>query len=207
MGKNQQMSEPNSRRVILASMSPRRKELLALIHRDFEIIPSQFDESEMPGDLSPSEHVVLSAKQKARDVAVGVDNAIVIGSDTVVAIDEHILGKPSDEDDAKRMLRMLSGRTHQVYTGVCVIDAHSGETTEKCDFACTDVKFRELSEEMIERYVASGEPMDKAGAYAIQGLGSILVEGISGCFFNVVGLPVHKLSLMLEELGLEMLCR
>lgn len=200
------MPEHNSRRVILASMSPRRKELLALIRTRFEIIPSEFDESKMPDDMPPSEFVVLSAKEKARDVAAGVSDGIIIGADTVVSIDEHILGKPVDEDDAKRMLRLLSSNTHQVYTGVHVIDVRPECTVERSDYVCTDVKFRMLSEELVERYVATREPMDKAGAYAIQGRGSILVESISGCFFNVVGLPVYKLSKILEELGMEMLC-
>jgi septum formation protein len=196
---------PESRRVILASASPRRQELLKLLCSEFEVAPSGFDESAMPVDLSPSEHVLLSAREKARDVASGVTGALVIGSDTVVAVDEHILGKPSDAQDARRMLRMLSGRTHQVYTGVCVVDVEPSPWRETCGFECTGVRFRELSDEMIERYVATGEPMDKAGAYAIQGRGSALVEGISGCFFNVVGLPVYKLSTILEEFGLEAL--
>ena len=192
-------------RLILASASPRRRELLALICPKFEIIPSTFDESEMPNDLTPEEHVAASAAEKARDVAACVDDGIVISADTVVSIDDHILGKPVDEADAKRMLRLLSGRTHQVHTGLHVIKIFDGKRQERKDTECTDVRFRGLTNAMIERYIATGEPLDKAGAYAIQGRGSVLIEGISGCYFNVVGLPVYKLSLILEDFGLVLL--
>lgn len=194
-----------SYKLILASASPRRRELLSLICTDFEIVPSKFDESKVPSELLPREHVLMSAREKARDVAAKVSDGIIIGSDTVVSIDEHILGKPQAERDAARMLRMLSGRTHQVYTGIHVIDVRQDKRRERSDFECTDVRFRELTDEMIERYIATGEPMDKAGAYAIQGRGSVLIEGISGCYFNVVGLPVYKLGLILEEFGVEAL--
>lgn len=192
-------------RLILASASPRREELLKLICPHFEVIPSEFDESEMPDNLSPQDHVLRSAEEKALDVAGRVSGRLIIGSDTVVAIDEHILGKPTDETDAARMLRMLSGRTHQVYTGVHVIAAKDGEWRARSGFECTDVEFRDLTDVMIDRYVATGEPLDKAGAYAIQGRGSVLIKGIRGCFFNVVGLPVYLLSVILEELGMEVL--
>ncbi len=190
--------------MILASASPRRKELLALICPHYEVIPSSFDESGMPDDLSPCGHVLMSAKEKARDVASKVTHdAIIIGADTVVAIDEHILGKPSDEEDAKRMLSLLAGKTHQVYTGIHVIFIRNDNWQESNDSECTDVKFREMTDEVIERYVATREPLDKAGAYAIQGLGSVLIEGIRGCYFNVVGLPVYKLGRLLENFGIE----
>lgn len=195
-------------RLILASASPRRKELLALICPHYEIIPSEFDESGMPDELSPAEHVELSACEKARDVAEEIDRGLVIGADTVVAIDEHILGKPADKADAARMLRLLSSRTHQVYTGVCVIEVRDGKRTERREVERTDVRFRELTAPIIDRYVATGEPLDKAGAYAIQGYGSVLVRSIEGCFFNVVGLPVYRLSRVLEQFGVEVLvCR
>jgi septum formation protein len=189
------------RRLILASASPRRRELLALICPEFEVIPSEFDESGMPDDLTPREHVATAAAEKARDIANKVEDGIVIGADTVVSIDEHILGKPADEEDAKRMLRLLSGKAHQVYTGIHVVCVSKGDRRERGDTECTDVTFRELTEVMIERYVATGEPLDKAGAYAIQGLGSVLIEGICGCYFNVVGLPIYRLSLILEDYG------
>ena len=156
----------------------------------------------MPNDLTPKEHVALSAAEKARDVIAGIEEGIVIGADTVVSIDEHILGKPTDEEDAVRMLKLLSGRTHQVYTGVHVIGVSSGKSRERGDVECTDVRFRELTDSMIHRYIATKEPLDKAGAYAIQGRGSVLIAGICGCYFNVVGLPIYKLSLILEDYGL-----
>lgn len=193
-------------RLVLASASPRRKELLALLCPRFEVIPSQFDESDIGQELSPKEHVAVSAAEKAWDVALQVSEGIVIGSDTVVAIDDHILGKPVDVEDAKRMLRLLSGKTHQVYTGVHVVEVCSGgERRERGDTECTDVRFSMLTEEIIERYVATGEPLDKAGAYAIQGRGAVLIEGICGCYFNVVGLPIYRLRLILEDFGLEVL--
>ncbi|MCE5315124.1 MAG: Maf family protein [Armatimonadota bacterium] len=184
--------------IILASASPRREELLSLIFKEFWVVPSKFDESKVPGDLSPAEQVVHSSLMKARDVSQDNPKSLVIGADTVVVVDEEILGKPRDRSDAARMLKLLSGRTHQVYTGITVIfrgKEHSG-------FECTDVTFSGLTDEVISRYISSGEPMDKAGAYAIQGRGAVLIESINGCYFNVVGLPVHKLSAILAELGM-----
>jgi septum formation protein len=192
-------------KIVLASASPRREELLALICPTFEIIPSEFDESTMPEDLSPAQHVLVSAREKARDVAARAKNAIIIGADTIVVVDDTILGKPADEENACKMLKTLSGRTHQVYTGICVIGSDGREMQ---DYESTDVNFRELSDDIIHRYVATGEPLDKAGAYAIQGRGSVLITGICGDYFNVVGLPVYKLGLLLEKLGVEVLsCR
>jgi septum formation protein len=193
------------RRVVLASASPRRRELLRLVVSDFQVVPSEFDESGMPTSLSPGDHVALSAMEKARDIARGIEEGVVIGSDTVVSIDEHILGKPVDENDAARMLRLLSGRAHQVYTGIHAIDVTPDGHREAGGVECTEVRFRDLTDEVIRRYVATGEPIDKAGAYAIQGRGSVLVEGISGCFFNVVGLPIYRLSRLLEGFGIEVL--
>lgn len=187
--------------IILASASPRRKELMSLIIPSYQVIPSKFDESLVPDELAPSEHVKYSSLMKARDVAAGCPNSLVIGADTIVTIDNHILGKPCNASDAAGMLGMLSGRTHQVYTGVTVI-LDGSETT---DAECTDVVFRELNEELISRYIATGEPMDKAGAYAIQGHGAVLIKSICGCYSNVVGLPIYKLSLILEQCGLELL--
>jgi len=188
--------------VVLASASPRRRELLALIFSEFEVVPSEFDESEMPGDLAPAESVLYSARMKARDVARKYPDSLVIGADTIVVVDDAILGKPGDSEDAARMLRMLSGREHQVYTGITVIASEK----ERAAVECTNVRFRELSDEVISRYIASGEPMDKAGAYAIQGKGAVLITSISGCYPNVVGLPLYKLSTLLQEFGVEPLC-
>jgi len=191
-------------RVVLASASPRRRELLRLIFPEFEVVPSGFDESNVSSDVPPTEQVIYSARCKAMEVLPLCDRALVISADTVVSVDEHILGKPSDAEDAKRMLRLLSGRVHQVYTGICCLDSSLPESAQE---ACekTDVKFRELSNEIIDRYIQTGEPMDKAGAYAIQGRGSVLIEGINGCYFNVVGLPLYRLSRMLERFGVEAL--
>lgn len=189
--------------IILASASPRRRELLSLIFEHFEVIPSEFDENDVPDELGPADHVVYSSLMKARDVAGRFTGSLVIGADTIVVVDEEILQKPLDGEDAARMLRRLSGRTHQVYTGVAVV--RDGVETTGCE--CTDVTFRPLTEVMISRYVSSGEPMDKAGAYAIQGRGAVLVRSIRGCYSNVVGLPLHRISLLLEEFGIEPLAR
>lgn len=184
--------------IILASASPRRRELLSLIVNSYRVIPSEFDEGLVPKDLEPMDHVIYSAYMKAKDIADKYPEAIVIGADTIVTVRNQILGKPENQGDAARMLQMLSGKTHQVYTGISVI----GNGNEYKDCECTDVIFRNLSDELISRYIATGEPMDKAGAYAIQGKGSVLICSINGCYFNVVGLPVYKLSLLLERIGI-----
>jgi len=184
--------------VILASASPRREELLGLIFKEFWVLPSDYDESKAPQDLLPDEHVVHSSLMKARDIARKNPKSLVIGADTVVVVDETILGKPHDRADAARMLKSLSGRVHQVYTGITVIY----DDKEHSAFERTDVKFSDLSDDVISRYVSSGEPMDKAGAYAIQGRGAVLIESINGCYFNVVGLPIHRLSTILNEIGI-----
>lgn len=188
-------------RVILASASPRRQELLRLVISDFDVVPSAFDESQVAENLAPADHVLYSSQMKARDVAERYPDSLVIAADTVVVIDGKILGKPADRSDAARMLRMLGGRTHEVYTGVTV---RKGQT-ERSGSECTCVTFRELADEMVSRYVSSGEPLDKAGAYAIQGRGTVLVSSIEGCYFNVVGLPLFRLSVLLEDFGVEVL--
>lgn len=187
--------------IILASASPRRRELLSLIFNDYKVVPSEFDEETVPADLKPREHVVYSSLMKARDVAKRNCDSLIIGADTIVVIDDRILGKPKDSSDAARMLRLLSGRKHQVITGLTLIQ----NNLERSSFECTDVNFRKLSDQIISRYIACGEPMDKAGAYAIQGYGSVLIESIAGCYFNVVGLPLYKLSKMLEEFDIQAL--
>lgn len=174
-------------KIILASASPRRRELLAQAGFEFEVITSDVDEVVDPA-LTPDMLVMSLAKQKAQAVAVNRESFVVIGSDTVVVLDGKVLGKPKDEADAERMLESLSGRTHEVYTGVCI--AYGGETHSF--FECTRVKFCELDRAQIEAYVATKEPMDKAGAYGIQGKGCVLVEGIEGDYFNVVGFPVSR---------------
>ncbi len=190
------MSPPH---IVLASASPRRRELLSVVFDDFQVVPSDFDESTVPAHLPPPEHAVYSAAMKARDVARTHRESLVISADTIVVLGKEILGKPSGAQDAARMLRALSGKTHVVYTGLALV---RGEQ-ERSDFECTHVTFRELAEETISRYVATGEPLDKAGAYAIQGKGAVLIRSISGCYPNVGGLPLYKLSRLLEDFGIE----
>lgn len=183
--------------IILASNSPRRKELLALLIAVFRVEVSDFDESTVPLTLLPADHVLYSSRMKAMSVAKQFPDAVVIGADTIVVLDDVIMGKPVDLDNAREMLSSLSGRTHQVYTGISVIS--EGIIKSACE--CTDVHFSRMTDRTIDRYVASGEPLDKAGAYGIQGYGSALIEKINGCYFNVVGLPVHQLSRILIQLG------
>ena len=173
---------------VLASASPRRKELLAEIIKDFEVIPSAFEET-MECGLTPRELVKALAEGKAKEVALRAENEgkIVIGSDTVVAFDEKVLGKPTDEADAIRMLKSLSGRAHAVYTGVCIACVKDGNLRLLTDADKTAVYFNDLSDEWIEEYVRGGSPMDKAGAYGIQDGG--LVKKIEGSYTNVVGFP------------------
>ena len=185
---------------VLASASPRRKELLAEIVSDFEIIPSAFDEGAIQGNLSPKTLVKKLAAGKAQDVALRPENdgKIVLGSDTVVALKKNVLGKPKDEADAKQMLRALSGKKHYVYTGVCLTMAKSGEIVlEKTAAAKTAVYFEKLTDEFIDGYVAGGSPMDKAGAYGIQDGG--LVKKIKGSYSCVVGLPVELVKKMVKK--------
>jgi septum formation protein len=188
--------------IILASASPRRRELLQNIGlRDFKIIPAKGNEHADPG-LAPEETVCKLSSDKAKEVAAlcGRDD-IIIAADTVVALNGEILGKPRDGAQAAEMLKKLSGAEHTVFTGVTVISGG----TEITDFMSTLVRFRVLTDREIAAYVATGEPMDKAGAYGVQGVGSLFVEGITGDFFNVMGLPVCLLSKMLEKLGVRLI--
>lgn len=188
-------------RIILASASPRRRDLLSLIVSRFEVIPSDFDESVLPL-WPPENHVVQSALSKANNVAVRISDGIIIGADTIVVAGNEVLGKPTDAEDARRMLKLLSGRSHYVYTGVCVVQRAKNHTCQTfIDYVRTEVSFCELNDELIDAYIATGEPLDKAGAYGIQERGSLLVEGIIGDYFNVVGLPVFRLSRMLYKAG------
>ena len=189
-------------KIILASQSPRRKELLERMGiRDFETISPNVDESVFHG-LPPEELVRrLSAEKSAAVAGRAGEDAIVIAADTVVALEGAVLGKPADELDAFKMLSALSGVRHQVYTGVTVCRGGEKQTAHEV----TDVTFRELSEEEIEHYIATGEPMDKAGAYGIQGYGALLIQGISGDYYNVMGLPVCRLSGMLARFGVDCL--
>lgn len=175
-------------KIILASASPRRKELIELAGYDFEVICADIVEV-VPEEAMPQEVVMSLALQKAQAVAAEHKEAVVIGSDTVVALDGKILGKPHSEQEACEMLRSLSGRTHKVFTGVAIVCG--GKV--KNFFDETDVEFYSLGDDEIKKYVATGEPTDKAGAYGIQGKGSVLVKRINGDFFSVMGLPIAKL--------------
>ncbi len=181
--------------MILASQSPRRRELLAHITKDFRVIPAKGEEI-LPEGIAPSEAVLLLSRQKAAEIYKEYNNETIIASDTVVAIDGEILGKPADKADAERMLALLSGRTHSVFTGVCIIFA---DGSEKCFCAETEVEFWQLSPQLIAQYIATGEPMDKAGAYGIQGEGALLVKRINGDYYNVMGLPVGRLYRELSD--------
>lgn len=173
--------------IILASKSPRRKELLSLITTDFTIKSAEVDET-LPFEMSPQKAVEYLSKIKAEPFRNNIDT--VIGADTVVAIDDKILGKPSDEQEAYSMLKLLSGRTHSVFTGVTVITPEKTSTFS----VETQVEFFELTDEEIYSYIATGECMDKAGSYGIQGKGGLLVKKINGDYANVVGLPVSTLN-------------
>lgn len=175
-------------KIILASASPRRKDLMELAGYDFEVICADIVEV-VPEEAMPQEVVMSLALQKAQAVAAEHKEAVVIGSDTVVALDGKILGKPHSEQEACEMLRSLSGRTHKVFTGVAIVCG--GKV--KNFFDETDVEFYSLGDDEIKKYVATGEPTDKAGAYGIQGKGSVLVKRINGDFFSVMGLPIAKL--------------
>ena len=182
--------------LILASQSPRRRELLGLYHIPFTVRVADIDEAMDPAK-SPAEEVARVSKLKALAVE-REENDIVIAADTIVVCAGQVLGKPRDEADARRMLRLLSGRDHQVMTGYTVLRGETAVTHTEI----TDLHFRELTDAEIDGYIRSGEPMDKAGAYGIQGLGSLLVEKIHGDYFNVMGLPVLRLSRMLAEFGI-----
>lgn len=184
------------RRLILASASPRRRELLAQIGFTFEVRPAHVNEDPRPGE-DPIAYVVRLARDKAEAVYAELNDpeAVVLGADTTVTLDGHILAKPLDAADAARMLRMLSGRTHRVITGVALASAKGTEVTAEV----TGVRFTALCEPEIADYVATGEPMDKAGAYGIQGLAAKWIPRVEGCYFNIVGLPLALVATMLED--------
>ncbi len=188
-------------KIILASQSPRRRELLERMGiSDFEIIPAQGEESvKRTCTLTPDQLVEELSRHKCAEVMASCPEDLVIAADTMVAVNNRVLGKPGSEEDAARMLTTLSGRLHMVYTGVTV--ARGG--TMITEHEITSVRFRPLTQADIIRYIATGEPMDKAGAYGIQGYGSLLVEGISGDYYNVMGLPVCRLGWMLKRFGVD----
>ncbi|HET7657800.1 MAG TPA: Maf family protein [Bacillales bacterium] len=185
------------KRLILASGSPRRKQLLERVFLSFDISVSEVNEN-FNENLSPAEAVELLALRKARKVSERFPNAIILGADTIVSIDNEILGKPADACAAESMLLRLSGKTHTVYTGTAIV---SSERTYSF-YSATDVIFHELAKEEIKFYIASGEPFDKAGGYGIQGLGATLVKEIHGDYFTVVGLPLSETVRALRSFGI-----
>jgi septum formation protein len=190
-------------KLILASASPRRRELLAQAGYDFDVQPSSLTESRRPEE-DAIRFATRLAREKAEEVfasrpaAALAEPAIVLGADTVVVCDGEVMGKPADPADAERMLLLLAGRTHQVVTGVAVVWGSSSPPAIEVAAELTQVTMRTLSPEEVSRYVASGDPMDKAGAYAIQGYAARWIPRISGCYFNVVGLPLALVATMLE---------
>ncbi|NPV53310.1 MAG: septum formation protein Maf [Firmicutes bacterium] len=204
------MRGAKKRRLILASASRGRKWVLEQLGLDFDVMLSCVDEEGF-NITDPVELVSRLSLEKARDVAARVgtgsgdgpeDGALVIGSDTVVVQDGEIIGKPRDLEDARRMLMRLAGRAHEVVSGVALVEAGSGRC--QVDHDITTVRVRDISHDIIERYIRTGEPLGKAGAYAIQGRGALIIDGIDGCYFNVVGLPIRKLSDMLMNFGVEL---
>lgn len=185
-------------KIILASNSPRRKDLFSLFDVPFEIIPADINEDVLP-DESPKAYVARLARSKA-DVIASDHEGLIIAADTVVVDGEQLLGKPLDGADAHQMLVQLRGRTHQVYTGIAIIRTSTGETFE--DICQTDVPMRTYSDEEIDAYIATGDPMDKAGAYAIQHAGFHPVERLTGCYASVMGFPLCHLFVGLKKLGI-----
>ena len=194
--------------IVLASASPRRSELLRQAGMDFAVIPSRGEE--IVTSTHPAEVVEELSPQKAKEVAERIlagneegiqDFSVVIGADTVVAADHKILGKPADHEDARKMITMLQGNIHQVYTGVTLIvkDAKGNIRTRTFN-ECTDVDVCEMSDEEVEEYISTKEPYDKAGAYGIQGSFGVYISGIRGCYYNVVGLPISRLCHELKDM-------
>ena len=192
-------------KIVLASASPRRRELLEQIGIKFDIVVSNEPEDEIDKSLSPENYTSELALMKACNVAKKLTgtkrkDSLIIAADTVVYSDGKILGKPKDSDDAFRLLKSLSGKAHEVYTGICVMRLTDGYATSKS--IKTTVKFKELTDKTIKAYIKTGEPADKAGAYGIQGGGAVLVEEICGDYFNVVGLPLSALyDVLISEFG------
>ena len=183
---------------ILASASERRKDLLSRIVSNFEVKISNFDEEKVEVSTNIENYVKTLAEGKAKDVALNCDNdSIIIGADTIVVIGDNILGKPKDKNHAFEMLKLLSNNVHRVYSGVAVINNHKNIMKSECLY--TEVYFSEISDDEIWRYIESGECLDKAGAYGIQGYGGVFAEKINGCYYNVVGLPLNLLNKMIKN--------
>ena len=190
-------------KIILASASERRKELLSKLVDNFSVIVSDFDEDsiEFQGDFG--DYVIQLSRGKALAVASRItEEAVIIACDTIVALDGVVLGKPKDREEAISMLKRLSGRSHEVFSGLTVIDNRNQNLIS--DYLKTEVTFSKLTQEEIESYVDTGEPMDKAGAYGVQGYGGVFVEKINGCYYNVVGLPINNLRNILKGIGVNL---
>lgn len=187
--------------LILASASPRRQQLLALLGVDFTVKPSPIDEKTLVLSGSPARQVMDSARAKAEAVALTEKDSWILAADTIVCIDGQILGKPDHREEGRRMLGLLAGRSHQVFTGICLF--HQGKSCPPPAYEETRVWMAPLSREQIEAYLDSGEPMDKAGAYGIQGFGGSLIPRIEGCYFNVMGLPLYRTAQLLAQAGIK----
>lgn len=193
------------KQLILASQSPRRKMLLEQIGVNFEVYPSDIDEKTVE-KTEPGEYVRSLSEKKALTVkehlcSEGRNTFVVLAADTVVVLDGMILGKPADENEAFDMLNNLSDKWHEVMTGITVLDGDTGRKLTHVEK--TRVKMRNLGSEQIKHYIETGEPLDKAGAYGIQGIGALLFERIDGCYYNVVGLPLYSVSVMLSQFGID----
>ena len=193
------MTTPPAPRVVLASASPRRRDILSGLGVSFTVVPSREPEPDRRTGEGVRRYAIRLARLKARSVARRRPSALVIGADTVVSVREHLLGKPAGASDAARMLSLLSGRWHEVVTGVALIDGRAGR--EAAAAAVSRVHFRRLAARDIEWYLATGEHRDKAGAYAIQGRASVFIDRIEGCYFNIVGFPVAAFDKLLRKLG------
>jgi len=187
----------NGRKFVLGSSSPRRAELLRKAGIDFEVVvPENINEAQI--SENPVSHVLELSRKKAESVAKKVDDSVILGADTIVVLNGTILGKPKDKEDAFRMLKKLSGKEHEVYTGISLVDKNRGKVLS--GFQLTKVKFNRLKDEEIKDYIDTGEPLDKAGAYGIQGMGNFLVEKTEGDLDNVIGLPLRKLAELLKKI-------
>ncbi|AGX41623.1 Maf-like protein [Clostridium saccharobutylicum] len=185
-------------KVVLASASERRQELLGRLIKKFEVMVSDFDESKVKFEGSIDRYVKNVALGKAIDIKDKIiDDAIIISADTIVTLEDKLLGKPKDEEDAFKMIKSLQGRSHFVYSGIVVIN--TAKNIIKQESLKTEVTFSQISDKEIIEYIKTGEPLDKAGAYGIQGLGGVFVKEIRGCYYNVVGLSLNKLKSMLDE--------
>lgn len=185
-------------KIILASASERRQELLGRLVKEFDVVVSDFDENSILFKESIDDYVKDVALGKAMNIKEKLnEDTIIISADTIVTLENKILGKPKDEDEAFKMLKSLQGRKHKVYSGVVVIN--TAKNIIKQESLCTEVTFSEISDDEIIEYINTGEPLDKAGSYGIQGIGGIFIKEIKGCYYNVVGLPLNKLKSMLED--------